>query len=132
MPAARNQEVAVRRPWAKRMPLSSRGRRAAVRRSSQAANAAKTRDKEGGKCENGMAGSSGAGWGVATVIVRRGPALGHPDRGPYRLTRVHRLLLPPKCLVRKSRKVQPRGSRPDPRTCRAEAGAPAVPPAEGG
>src|SRR5205823_9861281 len=82
MPAGRNQEVTVRRPEAKRMPASSRGKRAAVRRSSQAAKWAKARDNQAGKCENGMAGPSSWRCGVATIIVRRGPAGVHPLSGP--------------------------------------------------
>src|SRR5438045_3290397 len=57
MPAARNQEVTVRRPLAKRRPTSSPGRRAAERLCSQWASAAKALVRNGGKCENGMAGS---------------------------------------------------------------------------
>src|SRR5262245_22151695 len=57
MPAARNQEVTVRRPVAKRMPTSSRGRRAAERLCSQWARAEKALVRKGGRCENGMAGS---------------------------------------------------------------------------
>src|SRR3954454_23438653 len=57
MPAARNQEVTVRRPVAKRMPTSSRGRRAAERLCSHRARAAKALVRKGGRWENGMAGS---------------------------------------------------------------------------
>src|SRR5437667_10487634 len=76
MPAARNQAVAVRRPLASKTPARSKGRRAAVRRSSQWAKAAKVRDNEAGSCENDIAGSSWARDGVTAVIVRREPALG--------------------------------------------------------
>src|SRR5437763_12583605 len=57
MPAARNQEVTVRRPLAKRMPPSSRGRRAAERLCSQWARSRKALVRKAGRCENGMAGS---------------------------------------------------------------------------
>src|SRR5262245_15529103 len=57
MPTARNQEVTVRRPLAKRAPSSSRGRRAAERFCSQWARAAKALVRQGGRCENDMAGS---------------------------------------------------------------------------
>src|SRR5271170_537577 len=58
MPAARNQEVTVRQPRAKRMPVSSTGSRAAVRLSSQWPRDAKTLVTKGGKYDNVMAGSS--------------------------------------------------------------------------
>src|SRR5437764_3334486 len=89
MPAARNQEVTVRRPLANRMPANSRGRRAALRRSSQWARAAKALVKNGGRYDNSMAGSSATRCGLATVIVRRGPALGHPGRPQDSPTRLH-------------------------------------------
>src|SRR5262245_16977627 len=57
MPAARNQEVTVRRPWPKSRPYSSKGRRAAERFCSQWARAAKALATRGGRCENGMVGS---------------------------------------------------------------------------
>src|SRR5919197_2500819 len=57
MPAARNQEVTVRRPRAKRRPHSSRGKRAALRRSSQWASSRKTLASQAGKRDNGMVGS---------------------------------------------------------------------------
>src|SRR5205807_9737245 len=90
MPEARNQEVTVRRPRAKRMPLSSRGRRAALRGSREWAGGAKALVRRAGRCDNGMAGSSGARCGVATVIVRRGPALGHLSRPPGPPSLLHR------------------------------------------
>src|SRR6476659_2177663 len=77
MPPARNQEVTVRRPLAKRSPHSSRGKRQAVRRSSQQAKAAKALVKNGGRCEKDRAGS----WtedSSARVIVSREPAFVHP------------------------------------------------------
>src|SRR3954451_10362233 len=57
MPEARNQEGTVRRPVAKRMPTSSRGRRAAEGLCSHRARAAKALVRKGGRWENGMAGS---------------------------------------------------------------------------
>src|SRR5919202_5904965 len=57
MPPARNQEVTVRRPLAKRMPQISRGRRAAERLCSQWARPTKALARNGGRCENGMVGS---------------------------------------------------------------------------
>jgi hypothetical protein len=77
MPAARNQEVTVRRPEAKRMPSRSTGRRARLRGSSHWAKEAKTLDNQVGRCEDDMAGSLARGFGVVTVILRRGPAFVH-------------------------------------------------------
>jgi hypothetical protein len=57
MPAARNQEVTVRRPEAKSIPSISRGRRAAERRSSHWASREKALASEAGRCDNVMAGS---------------------------------------------------------------------------
>src|SRR5580693_3902355 len=57
MPAARNQAVQVRRPLAKRIPSSSRGRRAALRRSSQWARRRKVVATKAGSRDNSMAGS---------------------------------------------------------------------------
>src|SRR5437588_11316834 len=53
-----------------------------------------------------MAGPSSARWGVATVIVRSGPALGH--RGPAQdpQTWLHEIERPLKSSLMKSRKVQ--------------------------
>src|SRR5262245_46423602 len=62
MPQALNQEVTVRRPQAKRMPQSNSGRREAERLSSQWARWAKMLVSQGGRCENGMAGSLGRRW----------------------------------------------------------------------
>src|SRR6266404_1033623 len=81
MPAARNQEVTVRRPLAKRMPTRIRGRRAAERLCSQWARLEKTLVRNGGRCENAMTGSltgdslskghpvQGAGFRPATCVV---------------------------------------------------------------
>src|SRR5947209_10261435 len=71
MPAARNQEVTVRRPLAKRMPASSRGRRAAERLCSQWARSRKALVRDGGRWENGMAGS----------LTRDSLSKGHRVRG---------------------------------------------------
>jgi len=74
MAAVRNQEVAVRRPVARRMPNRRVGRRRAVRRSSQEAKRSKTADTQGVRGDNDIAGPSQVRWGVVTVNVRRGPA----------------------------------------------------------
>src|ERR1700690_1525250 len=58
MLAARNHEVTVRQPRAKRIPPSNRGNRAAVRLSSQWAREEKTLVSMGGKYDNVIAGSS--------------------------------------------------------------------------
>src|SRR5215470_18823704 len=71
MPAARNQAVTVRRPLAKRMPVSSSGSRAAERRCSQWARARKALLSEAGREENDMAGS----W------TRDALCMGHRVRG---------------------------------------------------
>src|SRR3954449_4774825 len=106
MPAPRNQAVTVRRPRASSMPTSSRGRRAALRRSSQPARATKALVSKAGRYDNGMAGSSGARWGLATVIVRRGPALGPPPATPQRTTLIKDYLGHRDDALMKSRKVQ--------------------------
>src|SRR5262245_13549767 len=54
-----------------------------------------------------MAGSSGARCGLATAIVRRGPALGHPRQPQGSPTPPHGKERPLKASIRKSRKVQP-------------------------
>src|SRR5260370_15712890 len=81
MPAARNQEVTVRRPRAKRMPTSSSGRRGAERLCSQPDKSEKTVVSNGGRYENDIAGSwtrgsldkshrvQGAGVRPATCVV---------------------------------------------------------------
>src|SRR5207302_10749573 len=98
--------VTVRRPWARRMPHKSRGSRAALRRSSQQARATKALARKVGKYDNGMAGSSCARWGLTTVIVRRGPALGHPPATPPRRTSLKDCLGHWDDALTKSRKVQ--------------------------
>src|SRR5260370_41687554 len=70
MPAARNQEVTVRRPRAKRMPTSSSGRRGAERLCSQPAKSEKTVVSDGGRYENDI-----------TCSWTRG-SLGKSHRGP--------------------------------------------------
>src|SRR5438128_1831565 len=57
MPPARNQEVTVRRPEAKRMPYSSTGRRAAEAACSQWASWKKALVSRGGRYNNDMVGS---------------------------------------------------------------------------
>jgi len=54
---ARNQEVTVRRPLAKRTPTNNRGRRRAERLCNQEASQEKVLVSNGGGCDNGMAGS---------------------------------------------------------------------------
>src|SRR5581483_359138 len=96
MPQARNQEVTVRRPLAKRAPSSSRSSRGAERRSRGEARASSQEASWVGSCENGMAGPSLARCGQATVIVRGGPALGqlfHLQRPPDLLHRLRRCCL---------------------------------------
>src|SRR5262249_45052314 len=76
MPAARNQEVTARRPLAKRMPQSSRGRRAAGGPCSQGARSAKALVSEAGRWEDGTAGS----WTRDPVVKGHrvgGPASAH-------------------------------------------------------
>src|SRR5215831_14897694 len=79
MPAARNQEVTVRRPLANRAPQSSSGRRAAELLCSQWASCEKALVRKGGRCENGMAGS----------LTRDPVSKGHRVRGagPFPATR---------------------------------------------
>src|ERR1019366_1395167 len=57
MPAARNQEVTVRRSEAKSMPSMMRGPREALRGSSQRARSQKILATEVGRCDNAMIGS---------------------------------------------------------------------------
>src|SRR6266403_5920305 len=74
MPAARNQEVTVRRPLAKRRPSSGRGRRLAERWCSQEARAVEALVRKGGRCENGMVGSwTGRGMDDTYLILSREP-----------------------------------------------------------
>src|ERR1019366_9395557 len=57
MPAARNQEVTVRRSEAKSIPSKMRGPREALRGSSQWARSQKLLATEAGGCDNAMIGS---------------------------------------------------------------------------
>src|SRR5262245_38746270 len=57
MPAARNHEVTVRRPLAKRMPVRMMGSLAAERFCSHLASSAKALVSKAGRCENGKVGS---------------------------------------------------------------------------
>src|SRR5262249_33411794 len=57
MPAARNQEVTVRRPWASSTPSSRTGTLAAERLSSQWPSSRKKLPTKAGRCDNAMAGS---------------------------------------------------------------------------
>src|SRR5262245_33948332 len=79
MPAARNQEVTVRRPLAKRAPTRSSGRRAAERRSSQWARPRKALATKAGRCDNDMGRPLGAMGRVGKPIVARGPAFVYPS-----------------------------------------------------
>src|SRR5665213_802840 len=79
MPAARNQDVTVRRREAKRMPSRSRGTRAAVRGSSQWAMWPKALATEVGRCDNAMAGSL-----VRWVVITPSSPRGRPSSTPLR------------------------------------------------
>src|SRR5437588_10952452 len=91
MPAARNQEVTVRRPRANRAPHSRGSSRAAERRSRAVTRWANQADSTAGRCENDMAGSLAGRGTVHTPHRVQGagscpPALGrHPSLPPREL-----------------------------------------------
>src|SRR5882724_5866066 len=92
MSAARNQEVTVRRPEAKSMPVRRMGTRAALRQSSQEPKRAKVLDNQSGRCEDDMAGPSV--WAsFPAVILAGGPALGHPCSPPASLLKLRTSLI---------------------------------------
>src|SRR6516225_7711436 len=85
MPAARNQDVTVRRPLAKRIPYSNKGRRTALRRSSQWAKSRKALATKAGRGNNGMAGS------LTRVSLSRVIVFGEPafDHSPESFRQLH-------------------------------------------
>src|SRR6516225_6180313 len=103
MPAQRNQEVTVRRPWAKRIPYNSRGRRAAERFCSQWASWQKVLVSRAGKCDNGMVGSL-----TRDVLSKshrvQGAGFCPPTRGIHDAT--PRQLLPPVTISSGGRKAK--------------------------
>src|SRR5215211_2651819 len=78
MPAARNQEVTVRRPGASSAPSRSRGSRAPERRSSQCDRSKKALARKAGRCDKDMGRLLGFDGWFCNLIVARGPASVYP------------------------------------------------------
>src|SRR5215468_10711611 len=99
MPAARSQEVTVRRPRANSRPHSSTGKRTAERLCSQRARLRKAVANSEGRCDDGMAGSSVRG-GVGNRHRHQGAGL-CPPTGDVRYRSPHTRWNPVYALLRR-------------------------------